>query len=100
MELVRNPDVLAEVAAIDGGPFTVGFAAETENLEAHAREKLQQKGLDMIAANLVAEGKAFDQEENELLVLTRSQQIQLPQTHKEKLARQLIDIVADNLRSA
>lgn len=86
LELVRNPDILAEVAAIEGGPFTVGFAAETENLEARAREKLQHKGLDMIAANLVAEGKAFDQEENELLVLTRSQQVQLPKSHKEKLA--------------
>jgi len=64
LQLVRNPDVLSEVAAIKNGPFTVGFAAETENLEAHAREKLQNKNLDMIAANLVGEGKAFDQEIN------------------------------------
>ena len=94
LRLVRNPDVLSEVAALKNGPFTVGFAAETENLETHAREKLKNKKLDMIAANSVAEGKAFDQDENELLVLTHSEQHQLPKTDKEKLARQLIRIIA------
>jgi phosphopantothenoylcysteine decarboxylase/phosphopantothenate--cysteine ligase len=100
LQLVRNPDVLAEVAAIKNGPFTVGFAAETENLEAHAREKLQRKNLDMIAANLVGEGKGFDQEENALLVLFASKEsseekVNLPTTSKEKLARQLIGLVAE-----
>lgn len=99
LQLVRNPDVLSEVAHIKNGPFTVGFAAETENLEAHAREKLQNKKLDMIAANLVSEEKAFDQEENALLVLTAVEQHELPQTHKEKLARQLVSIVAKSYRS-
>ena len=99
LQLVRNPDVLSEVAAIKNGPFTVGFAAETESLEAHAREKLQNKNLDMIAANLVGEEKAFDQEENALLVLTANEQHELPQTHKEKLARQLVSIVAKSYRS-
>ncbi len=96
LQLVRNPDVLSEVAAIINGPFTVGFAAETENLEAHAREKLQNKNLDMIAANLVGEGKAFDQDENALLVLSASGQVELPQTSKEKLARLLIALVVKN----
>ncbi len=99
LQLVRNPDVLSEVAAIKNGPFTVGFAAETENLEAHAREKLQSKKLDMIAANLVGEEKAFDQDENALLVLTTNEQHELLQTHKEKLARQLISIVAKSYHS-
>ncbi len=99
LQLVRNPDVLSEVAAIKNGPFTVGFAAETENLEAHAREKLQNKKLDMIAANLVGEEKAFDQDENALLVLTTNEQHELLQTHKEKLARQLISIVAKSYHS-
>jgi phosphopantothenoylcysteine decarboxylase/phosphopantothenate--cysteine ligase len=96
LQLVPNPDVLAEVAAIKNGPFTVGFAAETENLEAHAREKLQNKNLDMIAANLVGEGKAFDQEENSLLVLSSAEQVELPQTSKAKLARQLLALVSKN----
>ena len=94
MQLVPNPDVLAEVAAIENGPFTVGFAAETENLEAHAREKLQNKKLDMIAANLVGEGKGFDAEENALLVLFDTEQVELPQTNKQKLARQLIALIS------
>ena len=106
LQLVPNADVLAEVAALENGPFTVGFAAETENLEAHAREKLQNKKLDMIAANLVGEGKGFDQEENALLVLSApkssaskqfaAELVELPQTSKEKLARQLIGLVAKN----
>jgi len=99
LQLVRNPDVLSEVAAIKNGPFTVGFAAETENLEAHAREKLQNKNLDMIAANLVGEGKAFDQDENALLVISASGQVELPFADKEKLARQLISIVAKHCHS-
>jgi phosphopantothenoylcysteine decarboxylase/phosphopantothenate--cysteine ligase len=82
------------VAAIENGPYTVGFAAETENLEAHAREKLQHKKLDMIAANLVGEGKGFDADENALLVLFGAEQVELPQTNKEKLARQLIDLIS------
>jgi phosphopantothenoylcysteine decarboxylase/phosphopantothenate--cysteine ligase len=99
LQLVPNPDVLAEVAALENGPFTVGFAAETENLEAHACEKLQNKNLDMIAANLVGEGKGFDQAENALLVLfapkeSSKEKVDLPSTSKEKLARQLISLVA------
>ena len=94
LQLVRNPDVLAEVAKLKDGPFTVGFAAETENLEENAKQKLQNKNLDMVAANLVGENKAFDQEENALLVFSNKEQHELPQTHKDKLARQLISIIA------
>jgi phosphopantothenoylcysteine decarboxylase/phosphopantothenate--cysteine ligase len=99
LKLVRNPDVLAEVATLDNGPFTVGFAAETENLEALAREKLQAKKLDMIAANLVSEGKVFGEEENALLVLTQNEKSELTQVHKSKLARQLIDLIASHFVS-
>ena len=99
LKLTRNPDVLAEVAALDNGPFVVGFAAETENLEKHAREKLQTKNLDMIAANLVSGGKVFDQEENALLILTKDEKIELPQTQKNKLARQLIELIAGHFAS-
>ena len=94
LHLLRNPDVLAEVAELRHGPFTVGFAAETENLEAHAQEKLQNKKLDMIAANLVGKGKAFGQEENALIVFAKNERHELPQAQKGKLARQLIEIVA------
>jgi phosphopantothenoylcysteine decarboxylase/phosphopantothenate--cysteine ligase len=98
LKLEPNADVLADVAALDKGPFTVGFAAETENLEAHASEKLENKKLDMVAANLVGEEKAFDQEENALLVLARGDRYNLPQMSKQKLARELITIIANNYK--
>lgn len=94
LELQRNPDILAEVAALKDGPFTVGFAAETENLEQHALEKLKRKNLDMIAANLVGEGVAFETEENTLLILTATDKQQLATASKTVLGRQLIEAIA------
>jgi phosphopantothenoylcysteine decarboxylase/phosphopantothenate--cysteine ligase len=73
LKLVRNPDILAMVAALDKPPFTVGFAAETENLIDHAKEKLATKGLDMIAANPVSgDNSAFNSESNELSLIDRN----------------------------
>ncbi len=94
VELVRNPDILAEVAALENGPFTVGFAAETRELEAQAREKLERKGCDLVVANRVGEGLAFDQEENEVLLLWRGGSEHLPRQPKQALARQLIERIA------
>jgi phosphopantothenoylcysteine decarboxylase/phosphopantothenate--cysteine ligase len=97
LELVRNPDILATVAALDNGPFCVGFAAETENLEANARAKLQQKGLAMIAANWVGEGQGFDQDHNALTVISRQGEQQLATASKAQLARRLIALIAEQL---
>jgi phosphopantothenoylcysteine decarboxylase/phosphopantothenate--cysteine ligase len=109
--LRKNPDILAEVASLPRAPFTVGFAAETENLLDNARAKLQTKKLDMIAANQVGEGLGFNVDENELQVFwqagnqdqkdqTRENQIIKHQTleraPKEKLARQLIKVIANH----
>ena len=71
LQLRRAPDILASVAAlaVADRPFTVGFAAETCDVERHARDKLVRKNLDLIAANQVGGGKGFDRDENELLVL-------------------------------
>ncbi len=55
VELVANPDIVSDVAALEHGPLTVGFAAETEKLKEHALEKLSRKRLDMIAANRVGQ---------------------------------------------
>jgi phosphopantothenoylcysteine decarboxylase/phosphopantothenate--cysteine ligase len=98
LELQRNPDILAEVAALKDGPFTVGFAAETENLEQHAREKLERKNLDMIAANVVGEGVAFESDENALLMLTAEDKQQLVTASKSVLGRQLIELVANKTK--
>src|SRR6266850_4642704 len=72
LSMERTADVLATVAARPNRPFVVGFAAETESVEQHARAKLLKKNLDMIAANEVGHDKAFDCEDNELIVLWRA----------------------------
>ncbi len=95
LALQPNPDILAEVAALQAPPFTVGFAAETSDLEKHAREKLARKRLDMIAANPVDHGRGFDRDENQLTVFWSDGQQQFPLTSKFRLARQLIALIAE-----
>ena len=94
MPLKQTPDILAEVAALAEAPFTVGFAAETENLHANAKQKLAQKNLNMIAANRVGDDLGFDREENALQVFWPGGSQSLDTAPKETLARQLLDIVA------
>jgi phosphopantothenoylcysteine decarboxylase/phosphopantothenate--cysteine ligase len=94
LTLTRNPDILAEVAALANAPFTVGFAAETEQLEAHAQAKRVAKSLDMIAANRVGDGIGFDVQENALQVFWEGGSQALPQAGKTKLARQLVELIA------
>src|SRR5690242_3507503 len=72
LAMERTADVLATVAARSERPFVVGFAAETESVEQNARSKLLKKNLDLIAANEVGHRKAFDSEDNQLIVLTRA----------------------------
>ena len=96
LALEPTEDILAEVAARPEGPFTVGFAAETEDVEAYARAKLERKALDMIAANGVGQvGCGFDADCNALTVIWRDGRVVLPQTDKSSLARQLMDIVIE-----
>ncbi len=99
LELVRNPDILAEVAALQfGRPFCVGFAAETDNLVAHARAKLEGKGLDMVAANWVgerAEGGGFNSEENALELFWADGTESLPRAPKTELASALLARIAE-----
>ena len=99
MDQLRSRDTLAEVASITDGPFTVGFAAETQDVRAHARKKLDEKGLDMIAANRVGPDCGFDQETNALTVLWHNGQIELAQATKLVLARRLIRLIAEHYHS-
>jgi phosphopantothenoylcysteine decarboxylase/phosphopantothenate--cysteine ligase len=95
LELVPNPDILAEVASLEPAPFTVGFAAETEQLETHAESKRRLKGLDMIAANRVgAEAGGFETDQNTLLLLWQDGREKLPMMAKESLARALAQRIA------
>lgn len=99
VELVRAPDILGSIAALrKGRPFVVGFAAETENLEEHARQKLLGKRLDMIAANEVGDGLAFDCDDNSLLVLWNGGREDLGAASKPELARRLVGLIAAVLR--
>ena len=96
LELKPNPDIVSEVTGLKKKPFTIGFAAETENLEQHAREKLKRKKLDMIAANQVAvEKTGFESDTNELVVLWSEGKKLLGLNDKNEIANQLIDLVAD-----
>ena len=88
LDLTPNPDILAEVAARRTGAFIVGFAAETHDVVAHARQKLESKGIDLLVVNDVSQrGIGFDAEENEVLLLDRwSGQKALPRMPKTDVA--------------
>jgi phosphopantothenoylcysteine decarboxylase / phosphopantothenate---cysteine ligase len=94
LAMERTADVLATVAARPERPFVVGFAAETEAVEHNARTKLMKKNLDMIAANEVGHDKAFDCDDNQLLVLTRAGRHDFARADKLTLARGLVALIA------
>lgn len=95
LQLIPNEDILASVAGRENSPFTLGFAAETENLLEYAQAKLERKKLDVIAANLVgAQEGGFGAEKNALTVVWNEGKVILPMQDKRKLARELVDIVA------
>lgn len=95
--LHKTPDILASVAALEHPPFTVGFAAETDDLEYHARGKRIAKSLNMVAGNWVgrAEG-GFGADDNALYVCWQGGETYLPLTSKQQLAQQLINLVAEH----
>jgi len=95
IELVRSPDILASVAKLVDGPFTVGFAAETEQLREYALGKLQNKSLDMIVANEVGTDCGFDREDNAVDVYWRGGEQSFPTAAKSELAEDLIRLIAD-----
>jgi len=95
VDLVRCPDVLASVARLQDGPFTVGFAAETDRLREYALSKLDSKQLDMIVANEVGADRGFDQDANAVHVFWRTGERAFPLTDKKALAKQLIELIAE-----
>ncbi len=102
LKLVRNPDILATVSALASGrPFCVGFAAETRQMEEYARDKLEQKKLDLIAANLVGgEGSGFESEQNRLEVFWKDGRHEIERASKAEVAKQLMDLIAERYTSA
>lgn len=94
--LIKNPDILSTVKQRYPACFCVGFAAETQNLEHYARNKLHDKAVDMIAANWVgADTKGgFDSDKNAIRLVWREGEQELPMMSKAKLARELVSHVA------
>lgn len=98
LTLVENPDILAEVASRNPKPFVVGFAAETEDLERNARDKLARKKLDMIAANEVGADRGMEAADNALHLYWNGGDEALPRMPKPALATALIERVAARYR--
>ena len=103
LEMVKNPDILAAVARAEKAPFTVGFAAETEDLIPHARDKLERKGINMIVVNDVSRDDiGFASDTNEVTVLVDqestnqldSDPIHINKCDKHHLARRLLELIA------
>lgn len=100
LALQRNPDILATVRAAQPGLFMVGFAAETERLAEHARDKLARKHLNLIAANQVGAGLAFDVDTNALQVFWADGQQAIAQGSKQAVAQQLAELIAHHYLKA
>ncbi len=104
LNLIKNPDILATVAALEGEnrPFCVGFAAETNDLESYARDKLARKNLDMIAANLVTNDSdsVFNSDSNTLEIFLRDNtKVSLEHAPKKVIARQLISLITNQINT-
>lgn len=98
VELERNPDILAGVASASPRPFTVGFAAETGDLQGHAEDKRRRKGLDLIAANLVGQpDSGFDVDSNRLWLRWQDGDCWLGPAPKDQIAAELIAFIADRM---
>ena len=101
LELVENPDVIAEVTQRADKPFTIGFAAETEQIEAYARKKLIDKKLDMIVANNVGNTDiGFNSDVNAITVYFEDRAIDLPKMSKRALSEQLVELISQQLIEA
>jgi len=95
IELVKNPDIIATVAATENKPFTVGFAAETQDVIAYAKGKLEKKNLDMIVANDVSQdGIGFNSDQNAIIIIDKHSQTDFAQASKYQLANDVVKHIA------
>jgi len=94
LELIKNHDIVADVASLTNKPFIVGFAAETQNVEHYARGKLVRKNLDLIAANDVAKsGQGFNSDNNALTLFSAIDKTEIPLANKNIIAKQLVSLI-------
>ena len=97
LKLVKNPDILASIAAKKPKPFCVGFAAETENLQTNAKTKLKEKNIDMIIANLATE--TVKKDEASVTAYWSKDEKGFPVTRKTQLARMLIQLISEHVKN-
>lgn len=98
--LVKNPDILADVAKLENAPFCVGFAAETDNVIDYARGKLERKNLQMIAANHVGGNETgFGVPDNAITLISADKVVDLPKQNKYALARTLMQEISEQYKN-
>jgi len=98
IDMVKNPDIVATVAASNNKPFVVGFAAETNDVVAYAKDKRQRKNLDLIVANDVSDQAiGFNSDNNAVTVISENDEISLPEASKFQLAQKIVDIITCQL---
>ena len=99
LKLVKNPDIIANVANLtENRPFTVGFAAETQDVANYAKDKLKRKNLDLICANDVSGGQVFGQDQNALHLFWQNGEKMLPLADKSKLAEALVHEIIEQFQ--
>jgi phosphopantothenoylcysteine decarboxylase/phosphopantothenate--cysteine ligase len=99
LDLVRSEDILASVVGLDDAPFTIGFAAETENVRDYALGKLKNKMLDMIVANRVGDDCGFDRDDNTIEVYWRDGEQVFPNAAKSDLAHQIMQLAGERYKA-
>lgn len=98
LTLVKNPDIVASIAALHPKPFTVGFAAESENLVNYAQSKLQRKNLDLVVANNISDSSiGFNSDDNAVTLIEKNSVTEISPRSKHRLARELIAIFAQKI---
>jgi phosphopantothenoylcysteine decarboxylase/phosphopantothenate--cysteine ligase len=99
LELTRSRDILASVASLPHAPFTVGFAAETNDVREYALSKLEKKNLDLIIANRVGVDCGFDCDENSVDVYWKGGTKSYPMAAKTLLAGELVELIAERFEA-
>ena len=97
LEMKENQDILKTVSDMEDRPYVVGFAAETEDLLKNARKKLEKKKIDLIIANDVSNKDiGFDSEENEVTLITSSEELLLDRDSKKKISKKILEFISNN----
>ena len=99
LDMEENKDILEAVANLTTRPYLVGFAAETDNLKKNARKKLECKKLDLIVANDVSRSDiGFDSDFNEAILIDSKEEVFVPKTNKNRLAREIINHISMKIK--